>query len=294
MFRSSRLRLTWTRFVAGLGAFCTAAAASGSAPQTPAPQLTLGEVRASFARVDAEADGRLDRRQADSGGVSGEQFQQFDANSDGLLDSEEYLVARQSLAARTGRAVAVDLGAESTRIQAAWRARSAPGPSARVDLARRAQPEAQAGRPEIQPSASSAKPATQAPAPANAGARASAGAAPSKPGESPPAIAPGLGLSRLSQGAGVAEPQRSDASLEERARSAQELILARRKESGATAREPVVVSPSRGPASRTALAEKSRPSAPSAGRAPRTQQAPPAASGARSSKPRSATGKGGN
>ena len=287
MFRSSRLRLTWTRFVAGLGACCTAAMASGTALQAPAPELTLGEVRASFTRVDAEADGRLDRRQADSGGVSWEQFQQFDANTDGLLDAEEYLVARQSLAARTGRAVAVDLGAESTRIQAAWRARSGPGPSARVDLARRVQPEAQAG-------ASGAKPAAQTPAPEIAGSRAPAGAAASKAGESPPAVAPGLGLSRLSQGAGVAEPQRSDASLEERARSAQDLILARRKESGATAREPVVVSPSRGPASRTALAEKNRTSAPSAGRAPRTQQAPPAASGARPSKPRSATGKGGN
>lgn len=287
MFRSSRLRLPWTRFVAGLGAFCATAAASGSALQTPPAELDLGEVRASFARADAESDGRLDRRQADSGGVSGEQFQQFDANTDGLLDAEEYLVARQSLAARTGRAVAVDLGAESTRIQAAWRARTQTGPSARVDLARRVQPVAQ-------PGASGAKPATQTPRPDITPPRVSAGAAPSKPGESPPAVAPGLGLSRLSQGAGVAEPQRGDASLEERARSAQDLILARRKESAATAREPVVVSPSRGPASRTALAEKGRPSAPSVGRAPRTQQAPPDAGGARSSKPRSATGKGGN
>ena len=286
MFRSSCLRLTWVAFVAGLGTVCAADAASGGALQTPAPELTLSEVRAGFARSDADADGRSDRRQADGGGVSGEQFEQFDANSDGLLDAEEYLVARQALAARTGRSVAADLGAESTRIQAAWRARRAPGPSVRVDLARRAQPEEQVG-------ASGAKSSPPAPAPEISATRAPQRAAPSKPGETPP-VAPGLGLSRLSQGAGVAEPQRSDASLEDRARSAQELILARRKESGATAREPVVVSPSRGPASRTALAEQNRPSAPSAGRAPRTQQAPPAASGARSSKPRSGTGKGGN
>jgi hypothetical protein len=272
--------------------------ASGSALQVPAPELTLGEVRASFARVDAEADGRLDRRQADSGGISGEQFAQFDANADSLLDSEEYLVARQALAARVGRSVSADLGAESTCIQAAWRARRAPGPSARVELARRSQPAAQGGANDVKPAPSNPTPAvtpTQngTATPEGAAPRAVTGSVPSKAGENPPAAAPGLGLSRLSQGAGLSEPQRSDASLEERARSAQELILARRKESGLPAREPVVVSPSRGPASRTALAEKNRAGAPSVGRTPPTQQAPPAASGARSSKPRS-KGNGGN
>jgi len=288
VFRSSRLLGHRTSFAAGLTALCAAAVASASALQTPPPQLNLAEVQSSFACADAESDGRLDRRQADSAGVSGDQFAQFDTNSDGLLDAEEYLVARQALAARSGRAVAGDLAAESTRIQAAWRARRSPGPSLRVELARRAQ------QPQVQVGESSPKPASQSPAPDLAAPRAPIGTAPSTTAASPPAVAPGLGLSRLTQGAGAPDAQQSGASLEDRARSAQELILARRMQSGAPAREPVVIGPSQGPASRTAVAETTRPSAPAVGKSPRTQQAPPGVGGARSKKPRSETGKGGN
>jgi hypothetical protein len=86
---------------------------------------SLAEVRALFRRVDADRDGRLDVREADHGGFDWTRSAASDHDRDGKLDAEEFVVARQRELARLGRLAAPNLVAESTRIQALWRARTA-------------------------------------------------------------------------------------------------------------------------------------------------------------------------
>lgn len=278
MHRTFGVSEPWIRLVQGFTWGALAAATSAFASQRPqagSSQLGVGEVRAAFARADVDGDGRLDRPQAVSGGIPLEQFARYDADADGKLDGEEYLVARQAVAARSGEATAADLGAESTRIQAAWRARRLPGPSTRVEAARRDATEVKPGAASIPPAGGSAGPAPSQPAEASKSAAAPAGAT---KGSADAPTSPGLGLSRLRQNTGSAQPQGEEgsSSLEARARSAQELILERRKQRGVPARAPVIVDPSRGTSSRASVAGSSatqRSPAPATTRM-RTQQRP--------------------
>lgn len=86
---------------------------------------SLVEVRTLFRRVDADRDGRLDVREADHGGIDWTRLAASDQDRDGRLDAEEFVVARQRELARLGKVAAPNLTAESTRIQALWRARAA-------------------------------------------------------------------------------------------------------------------------------------------------------------------------
>ncbi|HVS19625.1 MAG TPA: EF-hand domain-containing protein [Planctomycetota bacterium] len=86
---------------------------------------SLAAVQALFGRVDADGDGRLDVRESDHGGVDWMRMRHSDFDRDGRLDLEEFTVARQRELARRGQPAAPNLLAESTRIQALWRARAA-------------------------------------------------------------------------------------------------------------------------------------------------------------------------
>lgn len=86
---------------------------------------SLAAVQALFRRVDADLDGRLDVRESDHGGVDWTRIAASDFDHDGRLDLEEFTVARQRELARRAQQAAPNLIAESTRIQALWRARAA-------------------------------------------------------------------------------------------------------------------------------------------------------------------------
>lgn len=86
---------------------------------------SLAEVQALFRRVDVDRDGRLDLREGDHGGIDWTRQAASDFDRDGAFDLEEFVVARQRELARSGRLAAPNLVAESTRIQALWRARTA-------------------------------------------------------------------------------------------------------------------------------------------------------------------------
>jgi len=88
---------------------------------------SLASVRALFQRVDVDGDGNLDVREADHGGIDWTRQALSDFDGDRRLDLEEFTVARQRELARRGELAAPNLVAESTRIQALWRARSARG-----------------------------------------------------------------------------------------------------------------------------------------------------------------------
>lgn len=88
---------------------------------------SLASVRALFQRVDADRSGKLDVREADHGGVDWSRQRLSDFDGDGRLDLEEFTVARQRELTRRGEPAAPNLVAESTRIQALWRARTASG-----------------------------------------------------------------------------------------------------------------------------------------------------------------------
>jgi hypothetical protein len=93
--------------------------------QSNRPPESLAEVRALFARVDADKDGRLDRREADHGGADAGLLARCDRDRDGKLDGDEFCVARQRALCMRGQRGGPDLISESTRIQALWRARTA-------------------------------------------------------------------------------------------------------------------------------------------------------------------------
>jgi hypothetical protein len=97
--------------------------------------VSLAEARALFARVDQDASGELGTREADYAGLAASTAASFDADGNGSLSLEEFIVAHQQTLVRAGKRAAPDLEAESTRIQAVRRAkqaervRAAQGPS---------------------------------------------------------------------------------------------------------------------------------------------------------------------
>jgi hypothetical protein len=93
---------------------------------------SLAGVQALFGRVDRDGNRRLDVREADHGGIAWTHAGASDFDRDGLLDLEEFTVARQRELARRGQPAAPNLVAESTRIQALWRARSAQAERERI------------------------------------------------------------------------------------------------------------------------------------------------------------------
>lgn len=243
----------------------------GAVPQrevsSKRPAMSLAEVRAVFGRADADHDGLLDRREADQGGVAAEALGRFDLDGDGHLNGDEYVVASHTLLASGERLAAHDLLAESTRIQASWRARrtsgGVSGPSSRLQEARRARGTGSGVPGETTPVIPRDGPPIVAP-----GRPDPAGATTADAGAPPGAPPPGLGLSRLRQVAG-GESDPEGVTLEERARAAQELIQARLGQGAEGGRAPIVVSSRRGPGSRVRGVGAN-------GSAPPVRQAPPA------------------
>lgn len=86
---------------------------------------SLSAAQQLFRRVDTDGDGRLDVRESDHGGIDRTSGVACDVDRDGRLDLGEFTVARQRELARRGLEAAPNLLAESTRIQALWRARTA-------------------------------------------------------------------------------------------------------------------------------------------------------------------------
>ncbi len=113
------------------------------APESKPAAPTLAQARAWFARLDEDRDGWLDRLETERGGIS--PLARVDDDADGRLGLDEFIVG-QHLARQ--QHASGDLAADSTRIQALWRARraqsnpgreAAVGPSSRVSAARTAQ-----------------------------------------------------------------------------------------------------------------------------------------------------------
>lgn len=84
--------------------------------------LTLGQVRESFSVADTNKSGSLDLAEAVASGLDGPTFALADADGDLWMSLAEFTVNSETRAARTGKAVAGDLRAESTRLQAQRRA----------------------------------------------------------------------------------------------------------------------------------------------------------------------------
>ena len=101
------------------------APSKGQAPAPAKPAVTLAEARELFARVDQDKNGELSIREADYAGLPANRTSPFDADGNGSLSPEEFLVAfHQSLSSGDRRAGS-DLEAESARIQALRRAKDA-------------------------------------------------------------------------------------------------------------------------------------------------------------------------
>lgn len=101
---------------------------------TPAPKpnaggssggLTLAVVRSQFASADLDGSDSVSQTEAMRIGVSRTEFGLFDANSDGQVTREEFVVGMHKRALRLKQAVNDDLRNESDRIETLRRTRAA-------------------------------------------------------------------------------------------------------------------------------------------------------------------------
>ncbi len=99
-------------------------------PATPrpeaAPPVSLADARSTFARFDANHDGRLDSGEMGAAKVDSEWLSLGDSNRDGTLSADEFVAAYPLLLARHGRVASVELEAEALRL----RANQSPRPNA--------------------------------------------------------------------------------------------------------------------------------------------------------------------
>jgi hypothetical protein len=89
--------------------------------QDPAPQeapVTLARARSLFAEADRDGDGKVTLREAQAAGHSLADFRAFDANADGSIVGDEFLVGYADGVTGRGQAVGRDLADEAARIRA--------------------------------------------------------------------------------------------------------------------------------------------------------------------------------
>jgi hypothetical protein len=86
-------------------------------------EASLQGARALFQRVDQDRSGQLDTQEGDHAGIDARALPGFDVDQNGSLSWEEFVVGHRQARARAGKAVAADLDAEATRLQALRRAR---------------------------------------------------------------------------------------------------------------------------------------------------------------------------
>jgi len=86
---------------------------------TPAPKThNLAMARSIFSRSDADKSGAISLAEARSLGVALSEFRSFDADSNGLVARDEFLIGYRTYVANQGQRIGADLDAETTRLQA--------------------------------------------------------------------------------------------------------------------------------------------------------------------------------
>lgn len=85
----------------------------------------LSRVRSIFATADVNHDSAINSSEAEAAGISRAQFAGFDADSDGKLGGDEFVVGYRGLVARAGDTAAADLETETSRIEALRKAKAA-------------------------------------------------------------------------------------------------------------------------------------------------------------------------
>ncbi len=66
------------------------AGATGAAGSIPSNKVSSKDVDAAFDRADANKDGKLDRKEAESMPAVAQRFDQLDANRDGFVSRDEF------------------------------------------------------------------------------------------------------------------------------------------------------------------------------------------------------------
>jgi hypothetical protein len=84
--------------------------------------VTLESARATFTRADGDTNAQLSAAEASAVGIDARSLAAADGDGNGSLSRDEFLVAYHQGLVRQSRAVAADLEAESTRLQALRRA----------------------------------------------------------------------------------------------------------------------------------------------------------------------------
>jgi regulator of protease activity HflC (stomatin/prohibitin superfamily) len=112
------------------------------APQPNTGGLTLAAVRTQFASADLDRNDSVSLAEALRAGVSRSQFGIFDADSDGQVTRDEFVVGMRQRAARLKQAVADDLRNESDRIETLRRTRAAEEARRQAERAKKAREEA--------------------------------------------------------------------------------------------------------------------------------------------------------
>jgi hypothetical protein len=215
----------------------------------PAAPATLAQVKALFARLDLDQDSTLDLAESARQGLAPRDVSARDADGDGKLNADEFVLAYRAQQVARGAKVAADVDAEATRIERA-RAEAKPArpvaprqpagdPKADLERAidealRRAAVEPRADRPRREPASAPAETSRPAPAPAPANPAAPA----NRPESEPAATAADASRAKSEPAprAAIASTAPAD-SLDERARAVEEALVQRLRESGASEAE---------------------------------------------------------
>lgn len=95
-----------------------AATATTGFAQAPAPVQNLSRAGLAFRTADANHNGALSLPEAQRHGMQRAQFKAFDADANGAIDKEEFMVAFRRAVLKGGGRIADDLDREVTRIMA--------------------------------------------------------------------------------------------------------------------------------------------------------------------------------
>ncbi len=104
---------------------CTSGPAAQDRARPEPPSHGLATARTIFARSDVDRNGRISQGEARGMGVSPRSWAIFDADGDGSVGFEEFLLGYRRYVIGAGHRVAPDFELEATRLEALRRARLA-------------------------------------------------------------------------------------------------------------------------------------------------------------------------